>query len=275
TLDPASDWFISLRNQLAAIVRNLGRPLEASALLRENVEAMRARGLTATPSYMIALNNLGSLEEHVGDYAASEVLLREALQLALAEGDAAGTRPDIYRQNLGRALLLAGRYGEALPLIEREIIDDGSNDRRIARLRRLVHLAEWYRRQGEAETASGYLDQAERNLLADFGAGHPRAGAILRTRALLESDRGDFAAAEAHLREAMVATEKAAAADSNPMNELRLDLAEVMLREGKRDDARALVERARPGVLANFKPVAPSRAQYARLATRLGTANDG
>ena len=275
TLDTRSDWFLSLRNQLAAIVRNLGKPLEASALLRENVEAMRARGLIATPSYMIALNNLGSLEEHVGDYAASEALLREALQLAQAEDDAGSTRPDIYRQNLGRALLLAGRYAEALPLIEREIVDDGSNDRRIARLRRLVHLAEWYRRQGELETASDYLDQAEKNLLANFGAEHARAGAVLRTRALLESDRGDFAAAQTHLREAMVATEKAAAADSNPMNELRLDLAEVMLREGKHDDARALVERARPGVLANFKPVAPARAQYARLATRLGIAKDG
>src|SRR5690606_31649275 len=128
--------------------------------------------------------------EHVGDYATSETLLREALRLALAEGDAESSRPDIYRQNLGRALLLAGRYEDSLPLIEREIIDDGSVERRIDRLRRLVHLAEWHRRQGQLETAADYLAQAERNLLDHFGADHPRAGAVLRARALLERDRG-------------------------------------------------------------------------------------
>jgi serine/threonine-protein kinase len=270
TLDIRSDWFISLRNQLAAVVRNLGKPLEASALLRENVEAMRARGITGTPSYMIALNNLGSLEEHVGDYVASEGLLREALRLALEERDAASLRPDIYRQNLGRVLLLAGNYDEALPLIEHEIVDDGSNDRRITRLRRLVHLAEWHRRQGKLETAADYLDQAERNLLENFGAEHPRAGAVLLSRALLARDRGDLVAAESRLREAMVATARAAAPDSNPMTELRLDLADVLLRRGAREEARALVEHARASIAANFKPGAPARVLHAKLATQLG-----
>ena len=272
TLDPGSDWFIGLRNQLGAIVRNLGRPLEASALLRENVDAMRSRGMTDTPSYMIALNNLGSLEEHVGDHAASEALLREALRLALAEGDGVSLRPDIYRQNLGRALMLAGKYDEALPLIEREIVDDGSNDRRITRLRRLVHLAEWYRLDGKLDTAADYLDQAEQNLLANFGAEHPRAGGVLRSRALLDRDRGDLAAAESKLREAMVATARTAAPDSNPMTELRLDLAEVLLRQGEREEARTLVEHTRASLEANFKSGAPARVLQAKLAAQLGAA---
>ena len=272
TVDTSSDWFITLRNQLAAIVRNLGRPLEASALLRENVEAMRARGQTATPSYMIALNNLGSLAEHVGDYATSETLLREALRLAMAEGDPESSRPDIYRQNLGRALLLAGRYEDALPLIEREVVDDGSVERRIDRLRRLVHLAEWHRRQGQLETATDYLAQAERNLLDNFGADHPRAGAVLRARALLERDRGELGAAETHLREAMVATARASAPESNPMVELRLDLADVLLRAGKRDEARALVEQTRASLAANFAQAAPARALHAKLSRDLGIA---
>ncbi|RYD14091.1 MAG: serine/threonine protein kinase [Lysobacteraceae bacterium] len=272
TVDPNSDWFITLRNQLGAIVRNLGKPLEAVALLRENVEAMRARGMTATPSYMIALNNLGSLEEHVGDYAASEALLRDALRLALAEDDPGSLRPDIYRQNLGRVLLLAGRYDEALPLIEHEVADDGSNDRRITRLRRLVHLAEWNRMNRRLESAADFIEQAQRNLLGNFGADHPRAGAVLRARALLERDRGELVDAETHLREAMVATARAAAPESNPMVELRLELADVLLRAGKRDEARTLVEQTRASLAANFSPAAPARALHAKLARELGIA---
>ncbi len=273
TLDSSSDWFIGLRNQLAAIVRNLGKPLEARALLEQNVVAMRARGMTDTPSYMIALNNLGSLEEHVGDYAAGETLLREALRLSLAEGDATSLRPDIYRQNLGRILLLAGKYDEALALIEREIVDDGSAERRVDRLRRLVHLAEWYRRQGRLETAADYIAQAERNLLDNFGAEHARAGAVLRSRALLDRDQGNLALAQTRLREAMVATARSAAPESNPMTELRLDLAGVLLRQGERGEARALVDHTRASVEANFKPAAPARALHAKLAAQLGIGN--
>ncbi len=269
-LDAGSDWLITQRNQLAAIVRNLGRPLEAAQLLRENVEAMRARGETTTPSYMIALNNLGSVAEHVGDYATAEPLLREALRLALAENDPASSRPDIYRQNLARVLLLSGRYAEALPLLEPEIVDDGSVERRIDRLRRLIHLAEWYRRNGKLESALDWAAQAEANLVANFGIEHVRAGAVWRTQALIARDRGDLAAAEAGLQRALAVVEKGLGAESNPVTELRLDLADVLLREGRRDDARALVERTRANVYAKFKLDSPPCALFEALAAKLG-----
>ena len=272
-LDAGSDALINQRNQLAAIVRQRGRPLEAVDLLRLNVEAMRARGETTTPSFMIALNNLGSAAEHVGDFATAEPLLREALRLAIAEGDPASTRPDIYRQNLGRVLLLAGRYAEALPLFEQEIVDDGSVERRVGRLRRLVHLAEWYRRNHQLETAAAWLTQAQDHLAESFGNVHPRAGAVLRVRALIERDRGDLAAAEADLRRAIVVLEGSMDTDSNPVTELRLDLADLLVRRGRHVEARTLVERVEASVRTQFKPESPMRALFDHLVATLGIAS--
>jgi len=269
-LDPGSDWLIGLRNQLAAIVRDQGKPLEAVALIRENVEAMRARGQAGSPSYMIALNNLGSLAEHVGDYADAEMLLREALRLADAENDPASLRPDIYRQNLGRILLLAGNYAESLPLIEREIADDGSAERRIDRLRRQLHLGEWYRRNGQFETASTWLDEALENQRATFGDEHPRAAAVQRSRALLARDLGRFDEAEAGLRHALLLGERGVGSESNPVTEIRLELADVLVFLGRHDEARALLERVRANVHAKFAPSAPAIALFERLSVRLG-----
>ena len=269
-LDAGSDWLITQRNQLAAIVRNLGRPLEAAQLLRENVEAMRARGETTTPSYMVAMNNLGSVAEHVGDYAVAEPLLREALRLALAENDPGSSRPDIYRQNLARVLLLAGNYRESLALLEPEIVDDGSVERRIDRLRRLVHLAEWHRRNGQLEAAADWIAQAGRNLEENFGRDHVRAGAVLRSQALLARDRGDVAGAEADLRRALAVLEKGLGAESNPVTELRLDLADVLLRAEHRDEARALVERVHANVYSKFQLDSPPCVLFESLAAKLG-----
>ncbi|HNR92849.1 MAG TPA: protein kinase, partial [Dokdonella sp.] len=268
-LDPGSDWLITQRNQLAAIVRNLGRPLEAAQLLSENVTAMRARGETTTPSYMVALNNLGSVAEHVGDYATAEPLLREALRLALAENDPSSSRPDIYRQNLARVLLFSGRYKEALPLLEPEIVDDGSVERRVDRLRRLIHLAEWHRRNGQLETAEQWIAQAERNLEENFGPEHVRAGAVLRAKALVARDRGDLASAESDLRRALAVVEKGLGAESNPVTELRLDLADVLLRAGQRDEARVLIERVHTNVYTKFMLDSPPCVQFETLAAKL------
>ncbi len=270
TLDTGSDWVISLRNQLAMVLRNDGRPVEAVAMLRENVEAMKARGETNTPTYSVALNNLGSFGEHIGDLAFAEPLMREALALAEAETDPTSSRPDIYRQNLGRVLMLQGEYREALALIEREIVDDGSEDRRIARLRRLVGLAEWNRLNRRHETAASFLDQAQANLVANFGAEHPRGATIIRARALLERDLGHLPESEALLRRALAVIEPSAGQESNPVTELRLDLADVLVRRDQRDEARALVERVHANVYAKFMLDSAPCVLFERLAATLG-----
>ncbi|SFN09721.1 serine/threonine-protein kinase [Dokdonella immobilis] len=272
TLDASSDWLITLRNQLATVLRVQGKPLETTELLRQNLLAMEQRGETDTPSYMIALNNLGSMQDQIGDYAAAEPNLREALRLALAEHDPASARPDIYRQSLGRVLMLAGKQAEALPLLEPEIVDDGSDDRRIARLRRLIHLAEWNRLGGRLEAAEDFVRQAEANVTAVFGPGHLRASSVARERALVERDRGDLAAAEVSMRRALQLAETGFGPESNPVVEIRVELADLQLRQGKQGPAAENLQASQSSVRSKFVPGSPTSVLFDRLGARVGVA---
>ena len=275
TLDPSSDWIISLRNQLATVLRVQGKPLETVELLRQNLAAMKARGETSTPSYMIALNNLGAMQDLIGDFEAAETSLREALRLAVAEQDATSARADIYRQSLGRVLMLGGKYAEALPLLEREIVDDGSDDRRVARLRRLIHLAEWRRRNGRLDSATEFITQAEADVTAMFGADHPRAAGVARGRALIEQDRGDLAAAEVAMRRALDLAERGFGAQANQVVEIRIELAAIQLARGERAQAKAHLEASKESVASKFKLGSPSGVLFDKLGARLGVAADG
>jgi serine/threonine-protein kinase len=271
-VDPNSDWLIGLRNQLAIVVRNRGKTLEAIELLRTNIEAMKSRGETATPAYAIALNNLGSFNEYVGDIETATPLFREALDLADSDADANSARRDIYRQSLGRMLTLGGNYAEGLRLLEREILDDGSEDRRIARFRRLIHLAEWHRLNAHFESAKNYLAEAQSNLLANFSESHPRAISIMRAQGLLAGEQKQWLEAEAHLRAALSLAEIVVGVDANPTTELRIDLVGVLLRRGERAAAREQLELAQPWVASHFSSRSTVNVQFARYAEQLGLA---
>jgi eukaryotic-like serine/threonine-protein kinase len=268
-LDPGSDWIITLRNQLASVLRAEGRPLETTELLNQNLAAMQARGETNTPSYMIALNNLGAMQDQIGDFASAETSLREALRLAEAENDPASARPDIYRQSLGRVLMLAGKLDDARPFLEREISDDGSDDRRVARLRRLVHLAEWWRRKGNLDSATDFIGQAEANQLAVFGPEHLRAASVAHGKAAIARDRGDLGAAETLMQRALDVASKGFGDQANQVIEIRVELADIQLARGEHEQALANLEGSRDSVAAKFKPGSATPMLFATLHDRL------
>lgn len=267
--DPNSDWVIGLRNQLAMVVRNLGKPLESIALLQTNIESMKAREETATPSYAIALNNLGSLNENVGDIETAIPLLREAMRLADSDPDTGNARRDIYRQSLGRMLTVTGSYAEALSLLEHEIADDGSEDRRIARLRRLIHLADWHRLNRHYESAHDYLGEAQVNLRDNFGERHPRALTVLRVQGLLARDERQWSDAETHLLAALALAENIVGSDANPTTEIRIDLIGVLLARGKQEAAREQLEIADPNVHARFSQHSSVNERFVRYVSQL------
>ena len=252
TLDPGSDWLVGIRNQLSVLLNREGRILEALALLGENLEALRKRDETKTPTYTIALNNFGSMQDRVGNLAAAEESLREALRLANAESDKSSARPDIYRQSLGRILMLRGKLAEAFPLLDQEIADDGSEDRRVARLRRLVLLADWHRRRGQLKLAKARIEQADQNERAVFGPEHVRAASVAHIRALIMHDEGDLASAESTMRQALELTQSGYGADSNPEIEIRVELADIQHKLGKHDEARQNLLASRSGVETKF-----------------------
>lgn len=241
TLDPGSAWVISARNNLADAIHAQGRLLEALALMQENLDQLAARGEQETPTYLLTLNNVASLHEATGNYPRSIALFQELLQRMQQAGESGQPRFPVYRQNLGRSLLLAGRLDEAIEHIAPPV--DSAPDPvglAIGRARRLLHLGEWHCRRAELTQAQEQIDAAQELLRSVLDADHPRMGAVLRGRACIARQAGDIADEIALRRQALELWEASTGADSHLSVEARLELAETLLRADQADAARPL-----------------------------------
>jgi len=275
TLDPASAWAITVRNNLAQAIQLQGRIVEATALLQQNVDYLRSSRQQQTPSYLISINNLGSLLEQAGDYETSLAMFTEVLQRAGTPSDA-NDDPHLptYRQNLGRSLMLNGRLDAARPLLDAEI--EGSADSvnlNIERGRRLLHLAEWMRRSSREADALHYVEQASTLFATLYPGEHPRHGAIARTRGLILRDQHRLADAEIELRRAAGILARTAGKDANATIDAELQWADVLLALGRADEARALHARITPLLPTRFVEHSALREQHAALAQRLEPAS--
>jgi len=271
TLDPGSAWAITARNNLAQAIQLQGRIVEATALLRENVERMREKHEESSSSYLIGLNNLASLLEQAGDHATALTMFTEVFDRASqGSADAPDPRLSIFRQNLGRSLMLNGRLDAARPLIEQPIEGDAASlDLGIERGRRLVHLAEWMRRSGRLDEAKAYADQAAAAFGALYAADHPRLGAVARTRGLILRDQHRLAEAEAATRQAATILSAKAGRDANATIDAELQLAEILHALGRDDEARTLQRRIEPLLADRFVEGAEVRRRSAALGRQL------
>jgi serine/threonine-protein kinase len=271
TLDPGSTWVITARHNLAQTIYDQGRILEALPLMQENVDLMRARGETDTPSYLIALNNVASLHELTGNYQESIRQFNEIVSISEKRtGSEIEPRLPMYRQNYGRSLMLNGRLDDAWRQISPEIggtvvIDDA----KLQQGRRFLHLGEWMRRSRRFDEAEDYLDRADDVFRAELPDTHPRVAGVMRSRGWLAADQGRMDDAERLLRESLRLLEGALGSDSNVTVETRIALADVLLRTGKRAEARALIAASSEVARRLFVPSAPVLADLARLETKL------
>ena len=261
---------ITARNNLANVIYLQERPLEAAGLFRQNIDHLRRSGQQDSATYPNALNNLASVLEQAGDYAASVPLFEEVVRRAAGAGNAVSEA--IYRQNLGRSLLLAGRLDAAWPLISADV--EGSTDSfdlNLLRARQRLHMAEWKRRAGRLDDADADLARAGTQFSALFPADNPRHGAVARTRALVLRDRKRLAEAEAEFRRAIAIFGGGGRGFSNTLIETELQLADLLSLRGARDEARAIVDRVAPALPARFVESAPAWRDFAALRRRLGT----
>lgn len=271
TLDAGSAWAITPRNNLAQAIYAQGRILDALPLMQENVDLLRARGETETPSYRIALNNVASLHELTGNYRVSIQLFREVYALWQAEAESVpGLWLAQYRQNLGRSLMLGGELAEAWPLLSEEIAADGDvTSGAIERGRRWLHIGEWMRRSRRLDEVVHPLDEAESTFASVLPAGHPRLAAVIRARGLLARDQNRLDDAERQLREALAMYEAAIGPDTNVAIETRIDLAGVLLALGRAGEARQLYRISVEPARALFVDESPLIAALDRLRRRL------
>lgn len=268
-LDPGSAWAVTARNNLAQTIYAQGRILDALPLMQENLDLLRARGEQQTPSYAVIINNLASLHELTGNYQKSIPLFREALDLLVAAGSAVASDPRqfMYRQNLGRSLMLAGDLDAAWPLLAEAIDAIDADAFIIERGRQALHLGEWLRRTGRFDEVKERLDQAEHLFASVLPPAHPRQAAVLRARASLAMDQGSPDAAESLLRPALTIYEGAFGEQHPNVIETRVALAQVLLLLQRGGEARTLVASCREHARRLYVAEAPIHAEIERIVT--------
>jgi serine/threonine-protein kinase len=237
-------------------------------LLRENIDHLRADGQQESPSYLIALNNLASLIEMAGDYRSSLAMFEEVVERARRhEGF---PHAEYFRTNLGRSYVLNGRLDEARALLEdRAEQGEPSPDRRIEHARRALNLAEWSRRNGQPRAALEQVDAAIASLAMLQPESHAREGGAAVVRGLVLRDLGRVSAAADEFRRAIELLKRYNGRDANATLDAELQLADMLLRLGRVDEARALHARLTPLLPARFVEASPVRIQHAALARRL------
>lgn len=268
-LAPDSAWAITARNNLAQSIYLQGRLLEALPLFRENLAHLRASGQQDSPSYAITANNLASLSEQAEDFESAIPLFREAYESSLPQaGKPASPKLALFRQNYGRSLLLAGNLEQAFPLLDAEI--EASFDDDTERARRMLHLAEWMRRNGRHEQALRYAAGADTAFRQRLPEKHPRLAAVARQRGLILRDQGKLADAEAQLRQAAAILQESGVRVSNPLIDIQVRLAELRLTQGDAAEARSLLDAVAKPIAERFVDGAPLRALHAQLMRQAG-----
>ncbi len=275
TLDPGSAWAVTVRNNLAQTIQLQGRIVEATGLLRENVDLLSERHQEDSPAYVISVNNLASLLEQAGDYPAAIRMFTDVLRDAERQSKTNDPpRLPMYRQNLGRSLMLDGQLAAARPLLDQPIEDEVvSKDVAAERARRLLHLAEWMRRSARFSEALEYANQASHAFIALYPDMHARHGAVARTRALILRDQHCLAEAEAEMRRAATVFATAVGKDANSTIDAELQLAEILFERGNHDEARSLHSRLEPLLPGRFVEGSSLRHQYAELRRKFDNGN--
>ena len=190
------------------------------------------------------LTTMGRSYKNLGLYAEARPLLERSLaeRRRLGQGDSETAAQDLHE--LAEVASLDGRLREAEAL-----------ERQALALRRRVHgegnrtviesqtrLARILEQRGEWEKAGQEYEQAL--ALARRQGGKPALAAVLDRYAILKSESGDPAAAEAMFREAL-ALERAAWGDLHPETALtRNNLALLLLDGGRLAEAEALFDAA-------------------------------
>ena len=265
-------------NQLALVHSALGSVYYEDGRTREAVEQLLAslriseRILDAfDPSLGIDYNNVAALYEEMGDYQASEPLMRRALEIAAASSADQPLLHMQYRQNLGRLLMLAGKPEEARDWLEKPIDAGEGEGFRVQAWRQRLHLAEWERRYGSAAKAHDYVAEAERTVDDIGGVESARYAQLLRTRALLASAAGRRDAARRDLEQALVTLRAARGETYVGVGELLLDLADLDLLDRDAKAANARLASARPILEPVLAPAAPQRARLEALSAAART----
>lgn len=233
---------VSLQTR-CSVYSKRGRYDEALACLEQALELQTELLGPAHPTVGAAKNNIGSLHARTGELALGLAALQEALEIR--ERALGKDHVDVAKSllNLGAITAMMGDGEAAEPLLVRavEIFEKtaGSEDPTVAR--GLVNLAHLQVDRGDLVAARGSVERAVSIQETALGPDHPHLINSLSLLATLEGREGNLPAAEALHRRELAIAESQPAADPVPASLARINLAGVVSKLGRHDEARNLL----------------------------------
>lgn len=208
-------YAVSLNN-LATLLRAMGRYEEAEPLFRQALEIDEATIGRQHPEYATRLNNLAGLLRDMGRYEEAEPLLRQALEID--EATIGRQHPDYatHLNNLASLLCNMDRYEEAEPLYRQalEIGETTIGRQHPSYAIHLNNLASLLHDMGRYEEAERLYRQALKIGEATIGRQHPNYAIRANNLANLLRDMGQYEGAAPLYRQS-VAIFRAAIGDDH------------------------------------------------------------
>ncbi len=234
------------QNNLASVLRDMGRLSEAEVHIRQALEIDKISLGEGHPAYATRLNNLGSVLRDTGRLVEAEALFREALEIDRASLGAEHPTIATRLNNLGSILRDTGRLKEAEALFSEALEIDrktlGSDHPAIAN--RLSNLGSVLRLSGRVGDAEVLLRQALEIDLRVLGGDHPTVANRLNSLGALLRDKGDLAEAEVLFSRALE-IDRAALGEKHPSVAVTLNnLASVLSAKGNANAAIAHYDEA-------------------------------
>jgi CHAT domain-containing protein/tetratricopeptide (TPR) repeat protein len=269
---------IVVRDNLATVLEQLGRPREALGFRREVVELRSRQGIDSEARRLELLLELGRAEYALSDWAAAVATFREAVTIAERATDIDPMRRAYAFANLARALAELSASTDPGPRAEAEtwfrrslelyVTHRGADHPETAAMR-----AEW----GGFLAQTGRVADGEREIRAGLAAaqsgGSPAA--IRRIEQLLAQvllDSGRASAAEPLLRSCLASLEREIGpASFDLFGDLRI-LAICLVQLAKFDEAQALAARAQRLAAGTGDPLAAVWADELAIMAAQGSA---
>ncbi|HET9314629.1 MAG TPA: serine/threonine-protein kinase [Vicinamibacteria bacterium] len=219
-----------------------GAPEDADAQFTRLMQLLDSQGLGRTRDATLVLNNWSRMWQIKGRHLKALPLSERALAIGRERATERGVVSVIIR-NHAAALNAVGRCAEALPLVE-EVIAKARDEKSVRRMPAVLELASAvYSCVGRFDAATDALREAERLLAADPKT-TPNQNAFLdEYMARLALAQGDAAAAVTHAERGLARPQV-----GDDILPLELVLAEAYNERGDPARARAVLERARPGI---------------------------
>lgn len=240
---PAAQRGLSpLYNQVAMLLRALGRARDAEALLRESLEAAEAEFGNADARTLTAQNNLALALKDDGRLGEAEPLARAAL--VASRGSLGGEHPLTLAAvgNLGTILQARGQTGQAEPLLREALEGQRAvlGDLHKSTLASLANLRMLLRDQGRSADGEGPCREALAAQRETLGDRHPETLASIGNLAMVLADQGKSAEAEPLLREALAATRETLGENHPDALTAAGNLAGLLQDTGRLDEAEPL-----------------------------------